>query len=138
MFSGSVSMRPSPCVAQRRRELGVGEQRLHVVQPLGLADEALLHVQRHGQHVELRVARVELDDDLLAVLLLGHGLGADLDPGELGEFLLVRAQHVGARPEGQRHLDALPGEAPPVEGAAGLGRRDLHDRGRGEQAGSGA
>lgn len=94
---------------------------------------------RFINNMELRFqAKLQTDDDLLAVLLLGHGLGADLDPGELGEFLLVRAQHVGARPEGERDLDALAGEAPPVEGAAGLGGRDLHDRGRGEQAGSGA
>ena len=109
MLIGRVSIRPSAWVAQSRpglAEVGevvvrrghrrVLEPRPQVDQPLPFGDQPLLHVQRQHQGVERGGARGELDHRLLALLLLRHLLGADLDPGQLGE-LASRTSAAGRR-----------------------------------------
>ena len=77
---------------------------------------------------KLKTSKVGLPEfssiaDLLARLLLGDDLDAELDAGLVEEFLLVLLHQVGARTGLHQHLDRLPLEALPVEGAALRNRR---------------
>jgi hypothetical protein len=81
--------------------------------------------------------RGELDDLLLALLLLRHLLRADLDAGELGELLLMLLEEIAARVLGVQHLDRLALEAAPVECLLPEGRHTEPGRG-GERCCAGA
>ena len=108
---GQPALREIGEVEVRIDERLVGHHRPDVVQPLVLAEQPLLHVIRDRDHVEARVARVELDDGLLPLLLLGDHLGADGDAGQVLEFLVILGEQVAARALDQEHLDLLALEA---------------------------
>ena len=105
-----------------RGDRGVGEVGAQILHPLALGGDALLHMQREVHDIEARAARGELDHHLLALLLLGDLLGGDLDPGELGELLLVALVDIGARRLREDDIDLLPGEALPIEFRLRIGR----------------
>ena len=88
--------------------------------------------------VEAGAARGELDDLLLALLLLRHLLGADLDAGQLRELGLMLLQEIGARVLGEQDLDVLALELAPIE--IGLRERPPAEPGGGggERGGGGA
>jgi len=65
-------------------------------------------------HVEARFPGSQLDDGLLALLLLRDLLGADLDASQLGELGDVLLHQIATRPFGENHLEIGPGEFLPL------------------------
>ena len=120
-------------------ELGRGERlvvdhRPQIRQPIVLRELALLNVIRKCDHIEARIARVELDHRFLALLLFGNHLGADADSGEILEFLVVFGEKITAWTFHEKDLDLLAFEFLPVESALpmsepnGAGNRAEHRR----------
>jgi hypothetical protein len=87
---------------------------LDVGQPIGLFELALLHVIANMHHVEARASRTEFDNGFLPLLLLRGLLGRNLNPRQVGEFLLVLLQNPTARAFDEVHPDLRAGEFLPV------------------------
>ena len=104
-------------VEVRRGHRGVVDVGTHVGEPIVLRELALLDVVGQRDHVEARVARIEFDDRLLALLLLGDHFRTDLDAGQILEFLVVLGEQIAARAFHEEHFDLLTLEPFPVEGA---------------------
>src|SRR4030095_920520 len=100
--------------------------------PFVLAEEPLLHVIGNRDHIEARLAGVELDDCFLPLLLLGNHLGADRDAGHVLEFLVILGEQIAARALDEEHLDLLALEFLPVERAVRM-YRELAPSGYGAQ-----
>ena len=99
----------------------VVDVRPEIGEPVILRELPLLHVVGERDHVEARVARVELDHRFLALLLLGHHFRAYFDAGQLLEFLVILREQIAARTLHQQDFDLLSLEALPVECALGVG-----------------